>query len=434
MACHNDLVTSSGEDVSIGSGWRGSMMANAARDPYWQAAVRREMLDHPPAAAAIENECSTCHMPMAHYRARVKRTDAKLFAHLPVLPTPLAPNRDAVLAADGLGCATCHQITDENFGTRASFVGGFVIDRHKPAGQRVIYGPFDVDLGLTRIMQSASAFIPKKGEHIQDSELCASCHTLITHALDENHQAVGELPEQVPYLEWLHSGYANEKSCQSCHMPIIQDSVEVSSVLGDRRANVNRHSFRGGNFLIPRMLNRFKTELGVNATAAELDASVSRTLDHLKTRAASVRVDRVQVGETGLSAVVTVTNHAGHKLPTAYPSRRVWLHVTITDHHGDIVFESGELNPDGSIAGNDNDIGEGAFELHYRTITGPDQVQVYEAIMVDPKGTVTTGLTSGIRYVKDNRILPKGFDKQTADSEIAVHGRASEDDRLRSKR
>ena len=44
MACHNGLVTPAGEDISIGVGWRGSMMANAARDPYWQAAVRRETL------------------------------------------------------------------------------------------------------------------------------------------------------------------------------------------------------------------------------------------------------------------------------------------------------------------------------------------------------------------------------------------------------
>jgi len=35
MACHNSLVTPSGEDVSIGMAWRGTMMANSSRDPYW---------------------------------------------------------------------------------------------------------------------------------------------------------------------------------------------------------------------------------------------------------------------------------------------------------------------------------------------------------------------------------------------------------------
>jgi malate dehydrogenase (oxaloacetate-decarboxylating) len=72
MACHNGLVTPAGEDVSIGVGWRGSMMANAARDPYWQAAVRRETLVHPTAATAIQNECSACHMPMARFQANAE--------------------------------------------------------------------------------------------------------------------------------------------------------------------------------------------------------------------------------------------------------------------------------------------------------------------------------------------------------------------------
>jgi hypothetical protein len=64
QACHNGLISPQGEDVSIGSGWRSSMMANASRDPYWQAAVRRETLVHPTASEAIQNECSACHMPI----------------------------------------------------------------------------------------------------------------------------------------------------------------------------------------------------------------------------------------------------------------------------------------------------------------------------------------------------------------------------------
>src|SRR6185503_6789474 len=61
VACHNNLVAPSGEDVSIGAGWRGTMMANSARDPYVLASVRREMLDHPRRASDIEDECATCH-------------------------------------------------------------------------------------------------------------------------------------------------------------------------------------------------------------------------------------------------------------------------------------------------------------------------------------------------------------------------------------
>ena len=40
VACHNNLSTATGEDVSIGTTWRSTMMANSARDPYWHAGVQ----------------------------------------------------------------------------------------------------------------------------------------------------------------------------------------------------------------------------------------------------------------------------------------------------------------------------------------------------------------------------------------------------------
>jgi hypothetical protein len=71
MACHNSLTAPTGEDISIGAAWRSTMMANSARDPYWQAAVRRETIDHPARSDEIQNECSACHMPMAQKIAHV---------------------------------------------------------------------------------------------------------------------------------------------------------------------------------------------------------------------------------------------------------------------------------------------------------------------------------------------------------------------------
>ena len=85
VACHNGLLTNSGQDVSIGFDWRATMMANSSRDPYWHASVRRETMDHAGAAGAIEDECSICHMPIARSAAHARGEHGRVFAHLPFL-------------------------------------------------------------------------------------------------------------------------------------------------------------------------------------------------------------------------------------------------------------------------------------------------------------------------------------------------------------
>jgi hypothetical protein len=99
----------------------------------------------------------------------------------------------------------------------------------------------------------------------------------------------------------------------------------------------------------------------------------------------------------------------------------------VRDSNGRPVFESGALNPDGSIVGNDNDADPLRFEPYYREITDPQQVEIFEPILEDSQGRVTTGLLAAVGYLKDSRILPSGFDKATAEKDIAVIGDAADD-------
>jgi hypothetical protein len=201
----------------------------------------------------------------------------------------------------------------------------------------------------------------------------------------------------------------------------------MTSVFGVPRTGFSRHTFIGGNFFMQRMLNRFRAELSIPVEPHELDAAAHRTIAHLQSESARLSIEHVELRDGRLHASISAENLGGHKLPTAYPSRRAWLHVTIRDRGGQIMFESAAFNRDGSIHGNDNDADGAHVEPHYVEITRPDQVQIYESVMVGSDGALTTGPLTAVRYVKDNRLLPRGFDKRTASNDVAVQGEATGD-------
>ncbi len=421
--CHTRLVDAGGADVSIDAFWRSTMMANAARDPYWQAAVREEVLDHPALGAVIEDTCAKCHMPMARFTAVTAGGQGD------VLDGGFleAGHEFHGLALDGVSCTLCHQVEEDNFGEVEGFSGGYVVDPDLPAGERLNYGPFPVAKARAAEMQMASGFWPTESIHVEQAELCATCHTLYTPYVDAKGQVAGEFPEQTPYLEWRHSDYADGIACQDCHMPLAQGKVQLSMTGGPARGPFFRHDFVGGNVFMLDVLNTFGPNIGVTAGSEGFFATRERALDQIGQRTASVDIESATLADGRLTAVVSVESQVGHKFPSGFPSRRAWLHVTVVDAGDRIVFESGAFGPDGFIDGNDNDADAAAYESHYTTIVSPDQVQVYEAIMRNTEEGVTTALLEAAEYVKDNRLLPAGFDKETAPADVGVYGEAASD-------
>jgi hypothetical protein len=424
VACHNGLRTSDNEDVSIGTMWRSTIMANSARDPYFHAGLRREVIDHPSQAAEIQHECAGCHAPMLQRAAHTDGRMTDLLSQLPIrADNALLDHR---LAADGVSCTVCHQITADRLGTRDSFNGRFELAPIGPEARQA-FGPYAVDAGRARIMRSVTGFAQTEASHIRESALCATCHTLYTTTHDAAGRIVGEFPEQMNFQEWQHSAfYGEQRSCQSCHMPDVAGRTRIASVLGEPREGLSRHLFVGGNFLVLRMLDRYRTDLGVGAPSAGLEAAASATIGQLQADTAAVTLHSERRTD-GVAADVTIRNLTGHKFPTGYPSRRSWIHLTARDAHGRVVFESGALGADGAIAGNDNDGDATTYEPHYDELRRPDQVQIYETIIGDSGNAVTTGLLRAARYLKDNRLLPRGFGKATAHPDVAVHGEARND-------
>ncbi|HZU45608.1 MAG TPA: hypothetical protein VE994_23225, partial [Terriglobales bacterium] len=331
LACHNGLITSSGQDISIGIDWRSSVMANSARDPYWQASVRRETIDHAESNAAIQDECTVCHMPITRYLAKQQGKEGQAFAYLPFNAHP----KGSAYAEDGVTCSVCHQITKEKLGTRASFNGGFSVLAPPSKNDHPEYGPFEVSGPHQHIMEtSTQGFVPTFARHIRDAALCGTCHQLYTTARGAGGKDIGYLPEQMPYLEWLHSDFPNKYTCQECHMPEVHGAAPITAVLPVERNGVHQHVFVGGNFFLQRMLNLYRNDLNVAALPQELTNASNGTIAFLQSQAARVSFRNIAVTGGKLQAEVLVENLTGHKLPTAFPSRRAWLHFLVKDRNG----------------------------------------------------------------------------------------------------
>jgi hypothetical protein len=422
--CHTQMVDVAGVDVSTDRMWRATMMAHSARDPYWRASVRAEVINHSAAQEAIEAKCATCHMPMAWLTATHQGES------IGILDEGFYPegHRLYPFALDGVSCTLCHQIEDQNLGTWESFSGGYVVDTIAPSNERVAYGPYSIPPGQAAVMIASSGYKPLYAEHTQRSEICATCHNLTTDTLDANGMVVGQFHEQTIFLEWQHSNFAQTHACQDCHMPIAEGAVRLSITGSPPRQPFYQHHFVGGNVYMSQVLDHFAGDLGVTASSEQLRASQQLTLEQLQQRTISVEFESLRIENGELVADLLLNSQVGHKLPSGFPSRRVWVHFTVQDANGALLFDSGRANSDGSIQGNDNDQDPGKFESHYRVIDNADQVQIYEVIFLDVEGEITTGLLRGYEYIKDNRLLPAGFNKVSASPEIAVFGDAREDD------
>jgi len=161
--CHVSLNDSAGNDVSIGSHWRSTMMANAAKDPFWQAKVASEVARTPELREVIEAKCSSCHMPMAYTQAETEGAVSAIFEN-GFLNQENSLNPAAM---DGVSCTVCHQIIDPVLGT-------YTIDTSTEPPDRLIYGPYP-DPEQT-LMISTSEFRPVFGDQIAGSVLCGTCH------------------------------------------------------------------------------------------------------------------------------------------------------------------------------------------------------------------------------------------------------------------
>ena len=426
MQYANPEVALSTNDISASAQWKHTVMANSFNDPYWQAAVQDESHTFPALSGFIEDTCTTCHAPMGRTHAHHQDPGVEY-------DFDTAKTEDH--AREGVSCTACH-LMQEN----GTFSGGYVISNT----DTTIYGPYASPRTGPMNNMTQLGYTPVYSDYVQSSAFCATCHTLYTPALDPDTglqsgpntglpSAENGFLEQGPYLEWQNSVYslpggAQEAQCQDCHMPVPSDTYQtpISSrpPTAQDRSPYGQHTLVGGNAHLLTILRDYRTELGIDGSTSTdgFNDQIALTRNFLGS-AATVALSEPQIVGNRLDFSVEVTNHAGHKVPSAYPSRRTWLHVTVKDVGGNVVFESGKPDYRGYIStdqarlkadcmsknklqGFDSSL---CYEPHRDVINDPSQVAIYETVLGDIHGNITHTLLQGAQYLKDNRIPPAGF-------------------------
>lgn len=397
LQCHGSdpediaSVTLKGEDVNVVDSWRSTMMANSAKDPFWRAKVSHEIAVNPDLSAEIEDKCTACHAPLGHFNAH----------HIGQDNYSIAEMTNDSLGLDGVSCLACHQQSPVGLGDE--FSGSLNFDT-----TAVAYGQYESPLASP--MVQFAQYTPVHGPHIEDAGICAGCHTLITSTVDLDGEFTGDdFVEQATYHEWLNSVYAAEEggvTCQGCHMPSL-GSQNIFLIAGFETAPRNPyylHEFAGANTLMLKLMKDNAQELGIAATDEQFDATINQTTSLLQSQSLELDLELWERDADTAHFDVRLLNLAGHKFPSGYPSRRLVVEFVVTDDQNDVIFSSGSLEADYSLAA------EGLpFEPHYDVIREETEVQIYEMVMGDIEGNFTTILDRAYIPLKDNRLVPSGF-------------------------
>lgn len=381
-------------DVNVVDDWRSTMMANSARDPLWRAKVSHETTVNPGHQTELEDKCTSCHAPAARHNKHL----------LGLGPYSIAELEQDPMALDGVSCVPCHIQSNDSIGER--FSGELKFDT---AG-RPLYGPYGEVFSAP--MTAFVGYTPQYGAQIADAGLCAGCHTLATSTADLNGNLTGTtFFEQATYHEWLNSRFNNREhgedgiTCQGCHVPSINDGVVLSAnyLFLQPKSPFGLHHFAGANTFMLNMLKDHIDPLELTANETQFDSTIARTQRMLHS-GAMVEAHMDYRDEDTAYVNVKLTDLAGHKFPSGYPSRRAWVELVVTNAVGDTVFRSGGYDNTYEIIGHDP-----VYEPHYDVITQPDQVQIYELVMGDVNNDKTTVLERAAVKLKDNRLVPQLF-------------------------
>jgi len=467
---HGSMVSRDGEftpgkkgfaDVSPYGEWSVSMMGLAGRDPVFRAQREWEADHRSGCAKDITDLCYKCHGAAGQHQLHMD-APSRQFEHAMVNALPDTPDgKYGSLARDGITCTVCHQISAKDLGTPASYTGNWT-----PTAPGDLQGPFAADVRVDPMERALGKTPSGEGGRdrvMKSSALCGSCHAVRLPVRKVGSCADDRFVyEQATFLEWRDSVYRKNddfvkdeghdgsapKRCQDCHMPKEFGAVDLQKKMAsvedtdfptanlpgvpDLHVGVNivdrkpfsRHQLNGINLFTLSMFAQAPRVLGLadydymsnqfgEPTRLQM-ATALRSGRSFADTSATIDIGAPQVRDGALEFAVTVTNKAGHKLPSGVAFRRALLEVAVEDASGGVLWASGRTNGAGAIVGHDgsvlaSELDATVYEPHHRVITREDEAQIYEERTLDSSHQLTTSFLGIYESIKDNRLLPQGW-------------------------
>jgi hypothetical protein len=410
ITCHGEYD----DNVEPWYQWKGSMMAQAMRDPLFLACLAVAEQDAP----SVGDLCLRCHTPAGWLEGRSADTGGGMIT---------AKDRQ------GIHCDFCHRLVDPVYKPGISPTQDQAILDSLSTGPplasangQFVNDPSPLRRGPYSDAVASHSFL--ESPFHRESNICGTCHDVsnpvynagltlgdyVLNAFDTPHPD-GDLRNMFPiertYSEWSVSAYANGgvyapqfagnkpdgmvSTCQDCHMHDVSGSG-CNEPGAPNRSDLPLHDLTGGNYFIPDVLPALYPG---EVDSLRLNAGKQRVISMLQ-MAASMALATGQAGNRP-TVTVTITNETGHKLPSGYPEgRRIWINVKAYDIGDQLVYESGAYDAATGILTKDADIK--LYEIHpglSPTIAGALGLPVGESFHFV--------LNDSVYF--DNRIPPRGF-------------------------
>ncbi|MGE4002231.1 MAG: multiheme c-type cytochrome, partial [Planctomycetaceae bacterium] len=333
--------------------WSRSMHAYAQHSPAFEA-FTLTLVER--TGGTIGTFCTRCHTPLG---VSLGETASLRNVHR------------SRISMEGVTCVVCHRLQRPYYKANSQLPvqPGQVLDT-------CVFGPFDDPV------QFGNATHPASGsDHLRSAAFCGACHDVTS-------------PEGVrleeAFSEWQNGPAADQGiTCQNCHMGPIQ-GIPIArrdrphgkaavvpgidpSLLPDRP--LSDHTFAGPDYaLLPDTEFPHKLDWMYETDYRNFDALTphqQQTLTELRIEnrrqravadakryellrnAAEIHVSHPHSAARREKIRVHVdvaSKFAGHNLPTGFTAeRQVWVGLTLTDPLGNVVYASGDLDPNGDL-------------------------------------------------------------------------------------